>query len=214
MNPLLAKYIPLVDFLAEVLGPDAEVVLHDVEDMDRSVVAIKNGHVSGRSVGSPATNMVLKVIQDGRGSKIDYLSNYKGVAADGRSLRSSTYFIHGARNKLIGILCVNIDTSKLQFIREYLDRLLPPLGSAGSSEEVEHFSSSVEELALGSIDTAIKEAGTSPRRMSQAEKIALVRRLDGEGIFLLKGAISRVAAALEASEATVYRYLTSARKRA
>lgn len=214
MNQLLAKYIPLVDFLAEVLGPDAEVVLHDVEDMDRSVVAIRNGQVSGRSVGSPATNMVLKVIQDGRGSKIDYLANYRGMAADGRALRSSTYFIHGARNKLIGILCVNIDTSKLEFIKEYLDRLLPPLGLAGSGEAVERFSNSVEELALGSIDAAIKETGTSPRRMSQDEKIALVRRLDGEGIFLLKGAIARVAAALEVSEATVYRYLTNARKSA
>lgn len=213
MNQLLAKYIPLVDFLAQVLGPDAEVVLHDVEDMDRSVVAIRNGQVSGRSVGSPATNMVLKIIQEGRGSKIDYLTNYKGLAADGRALRSSTYFIHDEKNILIGILCINIDTSKLEFIRDYLDRLLPAQ-PATSEEAVEHFSSSVEELAFDSISAVIKSTGTAPRRMLQEEKIAVVRQLDQEGIFLLKGAISRVADELEVSEATLYRYLTNVRKSA
>jgi predicted transcriptional regulator YheO len=213
VNQLLAKYIPLVDFLAQVLGPDAEVVLHDVEDMDRSVVAIRNGQVSGRGVGSPATNMVLKIVQEGRGSKVDYLTNYKGLATDGRALRSSTYFIHDEKNILIGLLCINIDTSKLEFIRDYLDRLLPAQ-SATSEEAVEHFSSSVEELAFDSISTVIKSTGTAPRRMLQEEKIAVVRRLDQEGIFLLKGAISRVASELEVSEATLYRYLTNVRKSA
>ncbi len=42
MNPLLKPFFPLVDFLADVFGEDVEVVLHDVLDINKSVVAIRN----------------------------------------------------------------------------------------------------------------------------------------------------------------------------
>ena len=212
MNASLAKYIPLVDFLAEVLGADAEVVLHDVEDVNRSVVAIRNGHISGRSVGSPATNVVLKIMKEGKGSKIDFLANYKGLAADGRALRSSTFLVHDESRTLIGILCVNIDTRKFEQIRDYLDSIIKPKSDMASDETVERFSNSVEELAYDSIETIVGEAGVSPQRMSQDEKIMIVRKLNEGGVFLLKGAISRVAQKLEVSEPTVYRYLNSIKK--
>lgn len=212
VNASLAKYLPLVDFLAEVLGSEAEVVLHDVEDVDRSVVAIRNGHISGRAVGSPATNVVLKIMMEGKGSKIDYLTNYRGVAADGRALRSSTFLLHDDERNLIGILCVNIDTRKFEQFREYLDSLIRPQSEIDASETVEHFANSVEELAFDSIETIVKEAGVSPHRMSQEEKIMIVRKLNEGGVFLLKGAISRVAAKLAVSEPTVYRYLNCVKK--
>ena len=65
MNPLLKPYLPLVDFLAVVLGKNTEIVLHDVLDIDKSIIAIGNNHISGRVVGSPATNLVLKILKDG-----------------------------------------------------------------------------------------------------------------------------------------------------
>ena len=55
MNPYLQSFLPMVDFLAEVLGKDAEIVLHDVLDIDKSIVAIANSHISGRAVGSRET---------------------------------------------------------------------------------------------------------------------------------------------------------------
>jgi predicted transcriptional regulator YheO len=212
VNTALVKYLPLVDFLAEVLGGDAEVVLHDVEDVDRSVVAIRNGHISGRHVGSPATNVVLKIMKEGKGSKIDYLANYRGMSADGRTLRSSTFLLHDDERRLMGILCINIDTSKFERFRDYLDSFVRLQSEVSDNETVERFSSSVEELAFDSIETIVREAGVSPHRMSQDEKIMIVRKLNEGGIFLLKGAISRVAARLQVSEPTVYRYLNCVKK--
>lgn len=46
MNKKLEPYISLVDFLADYLGSNTEVVLHDMEDWEKSVVAIRNGHIS------------------------------------------------------------------------------------------------------------------------------------------------------------------------
>lgn len=212
MNPSLKKYLPLVDFLAEVFGEDAEVVLHDVTDVDRSVVAIRNGHISGRCVGAPATNVVLKIMKDGTENAIDYLTNYQGLSANGKALRSSTYFLHDDDRHLIGILCVNIDTSRLEQFRDYLNSVVQIKHDLNSNERVERFSGTVEELAYASIETVINAAGVSPQRMSQDEKIEIVRQLNDDGVFLLKGAISRIAARLEVSEATIYRYLNCVKK--
>jgi predicted transcriptional regulator YheO len=52
-SALLSAFIPMVDFLAEVLGEGCEVVLHDVTNPERSVIAIRNSHVSGRDVALP-----------------------------------------------------------------------------------------------------------------------------------------------------------------
>jgi predicted transcriptional regulator YheO len=212
MNPSLAKYYPLVDFLAEVCGKDTEVVLIDVADMDHSVVAISNGHISGRSVGSPASNIVLKIMKAGGQGEVDYLVNYRGVADDGKPLRSSTYFIRDDEHRIIGMLCVNVDTSKLDQLKSFFDSL--PKISDGDKPDaaVERFKSSVEDIANDSIEYAIRETGIPPSRMSQDEKIAIVKNLNENGVFLLKGSISYVAGKLHVSEATIYRYLNGIKK--
>ncbi|MGM0602449.1 MAG: PAS domain-containing protein, partial [Bacillota bacterium] len=40
----LNNYKPLVKFLAEVLGENCEVVLHDLNNLENSIIAIENGH--------------------------------------------------------------------------------------------------------------------------------------------------------------------------
>ena len=56
---LFQQYSILVDYLGKVLGPDYEIVLHDLTQSNKEVVAIANGHISGRTVGGPLTNTAL-----------------------------------------------------------------------------------------------------------------------------------------------------------
>ena len=42
-NQYLRSYYAVVQGLAEMFGPDCEVVLHDLADMPHSIVAIENG---------------------------------------------------------------------------------------------------------------------------------------------------------------------------
>ncbi len=212
-NPLLQKYIPMVDFLAEVLGNDAEVVLHDVSDMDNSVVAIRNNHISGRKVGAPVTNLALKVMKDQKYSNTPYIVNYKGVSEKGSILKSSTYFIRDQQGALIGMLCINIDYSKFEQFRNYLDGFIRlPENNQQASPVEERFSSSVEAVTLDGIETIIRNIGVSPERMSQDEKIEVIKELNNSGVFLLKGSVAEVASQLKVSEATIYRYLTKIKK--
>ncbi len=214
MRREIAKYLPLVDFLADMLGKDAEVVLHDLVSLDRSIVAIRNGHVSGRKVGDPATDLVLKVLKEQEYLQCNYLTNYRGVSRSGKILKSSTYFIQsGASRKPVGMLCVNMDCQKYYALRASLEEFLlfnGDEGRAGSngSEADEHFTTSVEDLTVSTIDQVVRNIGIHPDRMSQEEKIEIVKALHRKGVFILKGAVSIAARRLHVSEATVYRYLS------
>lgn len=219
MHPLLKSYLPMLDFLAAVMGKEAEIVLHDVSHMDNSVVAIRNGHVSGRDIGAPTTNLALKLIKNGKHSDIDFLTNYRGVSGEGKTLRASTYFIRDNRKTLIGMMCINIDTSRFEQFRDFLNTIVEfqttKIDEESSEEHVvmEHFSNSVESVAFESINSVLTERNISPERLSQDEKIDVIKELNKRGVFLLKGAVSEVAVRLKVSEATIYRYLSKIKKK-
>ena len=210
INAYLKKYIPLVDFLAEVFGDDAEVVLQDVSDFNNSVISIRNNHISGRKLGAPATNLVLKVM-NGNFTDKNYVTNYRGVSAAGKVVRSSTYFIKDDKNVVVGMLCINIDIDKLVQLKNHLDGILK-LPEEIFEKTTERFSVSAEGLASDSIETILEESGISPERMSQDEKMEVVYKLDKNGVFLVKGSICKVASVLNVSNATIYRYLSKIRR--
>ena len=60
MYAALQPYIPTVDFLADYFGDYAEVVLHDLTNLEQSIIKIRNGHISGRKEGDPCTDFVLR----------------------------------------------------------------------------------------------------------------------------------------------------------
>lgn len=52
----------LAETIAEFIGPHCEVVIHSFESFEESVVKIVNGHHTGRELGSPITDMGLKML--------------------------------------------------------------------------------------------------------------------------------------------------------
>ena len=47
----LRPYVPLAQMLVQTLGPNCEVVLHDLDTPAHSVVYVENPSVTGRKVG-------------------------------------------------------------------------------------------------------------------------------------------------------------------
>jgi len=210
-NEVFKTYLALVDFLGEILGKNHEIVLHDLMDLNNSIIAIKNNH-SGRNIGGPATDLVLKIMNNKELQQRNFISNYKGYSKNGEKFRSSTFFIRDKFDNLIGMLCINSDLSAL-------DRLVDAVQSIISFNNIREFdldsgsysenlSSSIEELTKDTIETIINMKGVSPDRMTPEEKIEIVNELNQKGIFLLKGAVSEVAHHLKSSEASIYRYLS------
>ncbi|BDR53338.1 hypothetical protein KIM372_12450 [Bombiscardovia nodaiensis] len=253
MSEQLRPYVPLVSFLGETLGPSTEVVLHDVQDFSHSVVAISNGNVSGRTIGSPATDLMLRVWQNHEYEHRQYWTRYAGTTHEGHAIISSTFCIRNLEGQVIGFMCINIDNSVYQQASQalhkayaYIDALYnteasleatnenaaTPLlqlsqGTQINSAQVgvaqqqpanpqlsENFSVTPEDLARRYITSFAKRRGIEASRMSQDERLDLIRELEAAGIFLVKGAVNTVAEQLNISQPTVYRYLHQVRSQA
>ena len=219
LRPEFVPYLAQMDFLAEVLGPGTEIVLHDTSDLSRSIVALTNGHISGRTIGGPATDLVLKVLQNQEQDDREYLTNYLAQSRAGRRFRSSTLFVKDASGRVVGMLCVNIDDEPLAQARELLAAITETheVGkdeavAVSAAEVAERFSSSVDELTLDSVTRIVTAQAVDAVRMTPDEKIATVRELERAGVFLLKGAVAHTSEALHVSEPTVYRYLKQVRR--
>lgn len=222
-NSLLAPYIKLTEFLGNTLGPDYEVALHDLTNRNQSIIAIANSNISGRDIGAPLTNMALQLIKDKVYEENSFYSNYKGVAINGKTLRSSTMFIKH-KGKLIGLLCINFDDSRYQIISDELMRICHPDTFIGTSFQYDgqHVASSSNlknissESFPNSKDTVIAEAvsnelatlNVSAARLTSDERLSIISSLEKNGIFLLKGSVQNVADNLHCSSASVYRYLS------
>lgn len=103
------RYVPLVEFLGQAVGPNCEIVLHDLTVPDESIIAIVNGHISGRIIGGPVTNFALWFMRQGSRSAVPYVAGYRAVNGAGRICRSSSYFIRDEDGELIGMICTNVD---------------------------------------------------------------------------------------------------------
>ena len=212
MNPILERYVPLVEYIGQIFGEYCEVILHDLTNMEHSIVAIANQQITG-----------LEVVHDPKYVDKDFAVNYRGTTPDGtRTLKSSTFFIRDDNGDTIGLLCINLDITDwlvAQRLVEGVTRLVgepaakcPIRETERREPTMETFTLSLEETLHSMIDRAVSELGVPPHRLTTNEKKNLVITLHAKGTFTLKGAVSLVAKQLDVSEQTVYRYLREAQE--
>lgn len=215
---ILDQFTKLVEFLGKVLGPDYEIVLHDLTDKKYSIVAIANGHVSGRHLGAPLTNLGLKIITMGSYKNSDYLINYNGASKTNKVLRSSTMFIKDDSGNVVAMLCINFDDSKYVALSQEILKLCHPnelILENSSYDSVnsilkdvpESFSESIEEVTETVLNKVLADKNIPIDRLTQDERLSIVAILNQKGIFMLKGAVNEVAKKLHCSEPSIYRYL-------
>ncbi len=217
MHSKLKSYIPLMDFLAKVLGKDSEIVLQDFsEGLDHSVVYIQN-NLSGREIGAPATDFVFEVLKNKVYQEKDYLVNYRTKTIQGSDLYSSSFFIKDDANNLLGMICINSDRSKLVSLKHLFESSLETINEAiyphdsdhSNSNEgiVENFYSTADNLIEAAIVRETQGKDLRKYNLTRGEKIAIVRSLYEKGFFDLKDAVLKVAEAFRMSEVSIYKYI-------
>lgn len=215
MNPYIKKFIPIADFLGEVLGSNTEVILHDLTNYDHSVVHIVNGHISNRKIGDPITDFVLDFIgTESKGEK-QFLCNYNSKTKEGKILHSSTFFIRDDKNKIVGALGLNSDYHDVKKSISFITSLLPNYvddKTLSLNNIKENLSSDPQELSLNKIDTIIAQFDITPKRMTTDEKTEIITTLNECGIFNIRGSVQEVANKLNMSEPSVYRYIKKIKK--
>ena len=226
---LLLHYTRLVEFLGHVLGPDYEIILHEILPEQSRVAAIANGGISGRDVGAPITNAALRMIMQKQYESNNYIINYTGQLSNGKTLRSSTMFIKDG-GKLVGLLCVNFDDSRFHEVSDTILRLVhpddfvhrhyfpddapakqPAAPQHAAAQPAEHFQSDMIGLMEDLFATVTRDAGVPLRRLTQAERAEIVARLYEQGMFELRGAVQFTVKKLSCSQASIYRYIKKAK---
>ena len=206
-NKKLTPYIPIANLIAKTFGKNCEVVIHDLSIPQNSVVYTLNNHVTGRQIGQTFDHLVKDVLLSKKFDH-DYTANYVTIAEDGRKIKSSTALIRDTEGKVIGALCINYDLDAMNHMKIFLDDFM--------TAEEEKIETTVEpfdnvmEVVDDLIDTII--GNNKIEDLKRKDKIELIYFMDKKGLFLIKGAIEKVAEKLNISKVTVYSYLDEIKK--
>lgn len=214
---LRERYVELVNFLGLVLGPSYEIALHDLAMGDKSVIAIANGHITNRGLGSPLSPAMLEIISSGRYKEKSYEVNYVSISMKNKALRSSTIYIKD-NLKLVGLLCITFDDSRYQDISRAVMGLCHPdnllkdyrferLEDLSLDDEAEIVSGNNEDYVDEVIGKVLQQKSEMNEKIRKKDRVAMVKELKKRGILLIKGAVPIIAKKLNSSEATIYRYI-------
>lgn len=209
IHPLLKNMIPLAEAIAKTFGKNCEVSVHDISTPHNSIIAIFNGHVTGRKVGGPMLDTTIRALKDGlRGQdKI----NISSKSNEGKLLKSSSIFIRDEKGKIIGCLNINYDLSEFIMFDNLIKDFCQTESSSSSEILVESENSNVNDVLTNMVDITLKNYGKPVNFMTKEEKVNVVKLLDTKGVFLIKGAIDYVAKVLCVSRYTIYNYLDEIR---
>ncbi|WP_270219192.1 MULTISPECIES: transcriptional regulator [Lactococcus] len=220
MDFRLKKYLSFIDFLSHIFGNNTEVVLHEIgiysEGYKSSIVYIKNS-ISGRSVGSPGTDFLMKIISSKKYRETDFLVNYTGKSMNGIFLNSSSFFIKDDEGELIGMICINTDKTNLKNLEKSLESTLDlikpfihqdPKKTDLKDETVnENLYLTIENL----IDQEFVEVVGLPHddniKLTRNQKMIIMKQLYTKGFFDLKDSVSKIASYFKMAEVSIYKYL-------
>lgn len=198
---ILNSYRAVVEGVSALIGNHCEIVLHSLEDLEHSAICIANGHNTNRQEGSPLTDLALKSLHN---MKTDSVSKpYFTRIKNGGLMKSVTIAIRNKNQRIIGLLCINInlDVPLSQFIQA-----LMPSNPRGETSSV-NFASSVEELVSQTVEHTIEEVNADRLVANNNKNRQIVVSLFEKGIFDIKDAINLVADRLDISRHTVYLYI-------
>ncbi len=206
VKKIFDRYIQIADVLGQMFPNVLEVVVHDFENLDEAILHIVNGHISGRTVGGPASELNMRRLLEQKQFP-DVLVNYTSRNSRGQMLKSSSLAIRDEQGKIIGAFCMHFDTSQFDQFQRLLEFFVhstvhPLIGindfGGGQLPDNE---------VKNEIEAWLVQKGQFSPHLTYKTKQAIVEHLDQRGYFKKRGAISHVASALELTRQSIYNYL-------
>lgn len=191
--------------IAATFGSNCEVVIHDVgaKHPEHSIVAIENGHVTGRKVGDGASHVVMEQVRRADAQPEDHLS-YLTKTPDGKILKSSTMYIRGKSGKVVAILGINYDISSLLMVEGAVHELTTTQDTAQTEpEKITNVNDLLDEL----IEQSVALVGRPAVLMNKEDKMRAIGFLNQNGAFLITKSGDKVAKYFGISKYTLYSYI-------
>ncbi|MDR2538008.1 MAG: PAS domain-containing protein [Treponema sp.] len=202
---LLDSYKTSLEGLGAYLGEAFEFVLHDLSDLEHSIIKIINGHHSGRKEGAPITDLALSMLGRINANNAGPYINYISKSKHGRPVKSSTIAIFGESKRVIGMICINLylDSPLLSLLEGFttLDRPVEFVS--------ENFINDSEELIARSLQKVKHDVDADSSIPVSHKNREIISILYHQGIFKLKSAVRMVSRDLNLSKNTVYLHLRS-----
>lgn len=197
---LLDQVRQIAQGLGETFAPFCEVVVHDLLDPKRSILAIHN-NLSGRAVGEPTTELGLARIHDPDMPPV--IANYANTFADGRQAKSTSVGIKDADGRYIAALCMNVDLTLFHGFQTAMARFVGIDPQAAVQESLDPTGA---DRIRERIDQFAARLATTPRSLRADDRRTLLRELRTAGLLDVRRAMDTIAAHLGVSRASVYAY--------
>lgn len=208
---ILKTYIPLVKGISLVSGPNCEVSLHSLEDMEHSVIAIENGFITGRKIGSGMIPLIRDRLVEydhehwqGKPEE-DVIGIFYGFNHNGHSLKSVAVLLRNQAQEIIGCIEIHVDVSIP--LNEFIKNFFPSVNGGMMEEFNERVPSDVDQLIFNSLEEAISHVNMLKEISALERNRLIVRELNDRGIFNIRGAVETIAKKLGTSRYTIYNYL-------
>lgn len=191
--------------IARQFGPNCEVVVHDLQsnDPENSIVAIENGHVSGRKVNDGPSHVVLEALRTDTRKLEDHLA-YLTKTEDGKLLKSSTIYLRDDEGRAIGIFSINYDITLLMAMENTLQDFTQ---TEEPSREPENITRNVSTLLEELLEQSVRIVGKPVALMNKEDKVKAIRFLNDSGAFLITKSGPRVCSYFGISKYTLYSYI-------
>lgn len=206
---ILNSYMTVADGIAEFWGENCEVVVHNLARLDASVMKIVNGHLSGRQVGAPISEVTLSFVNKMLANPSLRHLTYFAKNKRGDTFKASISAIEGEKGNIIGLFCVNfyLSVSLFSMLQNFT-----PAAKAESENISETFVENAEELMLNALEEAKKSVYDNLAISSSNKNKEIVAILYQKGIFNLKDSVITIANHLGISKNTVYMHIRNMNK--
>ena len=195
--------------ISRQFGPNCEVVVHDLDsnDVEHSIVAIENGHVSGRRVGDGPSHIVLEALR-GDCARLEDRLAYLTRSDDGKILKSGTIYIRDDDGRAIGVFAINYDITLMLAMEDALKGFT---ATQVPEREPEHISRNVADLLDELIEQSVKLVGKPVPLMNKEDKVKAIQFLNDTGAFLITKSGDKVCKFFGISKYTLYSYIDEAK---
>ena len=190
--------------MAEMFAPNLEVIIHDLQTPEHSIIAIFNNHITGRKIGDGTSDIGYKKLEDELPDKI---VNYNNQSPSGSDLKSSSLTIRNRDDEIIGSMGLNFDLSSFVNIKEFLEMFTETFTLDNLPKREEFFMWSVKDEIQQALNKYIASHHLQGKVLNRKDKLNVVFYMKKEGHINKKGAISILSEMLAITRPTLYKYI-------
>jgi predicted transcriptional regulator YheO len=201
---ILEHYIKAGEIIADMFAPYLEVIIHDLQTPEHSIIAIFNNHITGRKIGDGTSDMGYKKLADELPDKI---VNYNNQSPSGAELKSSSLTIRNRDDEIIGSMGFNFDLSSFVNIREFFEIFTKTIVLDDLPDREQFFIWSVKDEIQQALNKYITSYDLHSKALNRKDKLNVVAYMKKEGHINKKGAISILSELLAVTRPTLYKYI-------